>query len=1754
MTTIDERVVSLKFDNSRFKSAISSTLASLSQLKSKLNLSKNVSGLDALSNKVKGIGLGKLVRETDGFLVKLSSAGIAASTVITNVTNKLVNGVLKAVKSFTIDPITQGFGEYELEMKSIQTILANTQKYGTKLPEVQKNLDILNTYADKTIYSFSDMTQNIGLFTNAGLRVGEATSMIKGFSNVAAASGTGSTQAANAAYQLSQALMAGKIQLMDWRSLTNANMGNKNMQESLIEIALKMGTLKKGTETATLAQKDFNGSLSKGWLSADVMSEYLKIMTNDYSVAEIQAMGYSRAQAQAFKDQAKTAFEAATKVRTLTQLVEQTRESIGSIFSQAFKYIVGDFNQATEFYGMIGSQIGKVTDAISKNLIDGLLKPWNQLGGRAQVIQGIVNIFKALGSVLKPIGQAFAQVFGGFAGDGLKNLMAFSKAFEGFTRRLILSKEASDGIRLAIIPLAAAIKAAFKVIGVIIKAAGGVIAVALLAIRYGLEALFASIHYIATFIKWLSKLVVQSSLVKAAGSAIHKAVKSIGDAFALVGDKVGGFFKSLGKEMKAVSSPITKVQASMAGLSKAASAVRFPSKIADGFSDSLEKVQAKLPSIEQGFVNFGRGVQSAFKSASSWIKWFAASVRSIGFKDTVIQVYDSASRKLTSTFEVLRGKTSNLGREVQDLSRNGFEKAGEAAQNLSRSVGSFAKNGFEAAGRAIQNLSREISELVQNGLKVLDGWSPRLDFSGITVGIGGVGAAFKNSLEFDSGRAKESISEIGDSIQDLGKKVPTATASMSANFSGLEKFAKWIGQAFGVIGRWAKDVWNKTERIRSSIGELFGQVLQGLGNLFKGYSAGDLASVFNIAAFALIFREVQKFTKSIRSVTDGAAGVLESFSGSLTNLGKSFKSFGRDANASAMLKIAGAIAILSLALIALTLVEPSKLTAAGVAMAGLGVELGVLAKALDAVSSGGFTDSAKMAITAFALVGLATALGIAGLAVAKLGKLDTGALIKGTAAIALIFTGFAGVLKVSKGVSNGAIVQTTPKLAGILAVSIAAYISAKAIEKLGSLDFGVMIKGLAGFSAIMVNFNLLTSTMNKSNPGTSIGIALAYVALAFAMNKIAKNIAFLGSLSWGTIIKGVAGLSASLAALSLATKNIDAKSAGVSLGFSVAVVAMAKAVQMIGTMDFASILKGVGAISALMIAMSLASKLASTGAAGAAGIALMAAAISLLAPALLLLSTMSLGGIGKALLVVGGVVLIFTAALAALSTLAGPLALLSVAALAFGTAIFLAGSGMAMFGTSLVQLAAVMGVSGAAITGFLTGLISLLPLAGTMFGGFITNLLASLVANAPAIMNSISMLVTSIVNTLIGLIPVVIPLIRALLDALIALLVEYTPKLAIGLMQIITSLLNILIQYAPQFVAQVVTLLTEILNTLATHAPELAEAATNLIVNMINAMSNTVGRVVTAITEFVVNILNTLSNSVSKIATAATNLLIAAITAMGKNASRVVTVITDMIILMIKSLGDNTIRIVNAAAETILKVINGMRDAVHKYMPEILSAITGLAGDILSELTKGLNPIDAGSRLISAGKNMIQGFINGIVKMGSEVVETGKRIVGKAVDGIKKFLHIKSPSRLMMGIGEYFGEGLAIGIGNSASGVSRNAVAMAKQGVDAVRLTLGESSDYISNIDDPVIKPVIDLSNVRDGVKTISSMMSKRSVNSIRVGIDDRSNNEAKVNEGLNGTINFVQNNYSPKALSRYDIYRQTNNQLNQIKGVLNRQ
>lgn len=750
MSSIDQRVVEMKFQNSQFQNGVGDTLSALDKLKRALRFdgaSKGFSDLEGASKKVTLSHIGHAVDSIKDKFNVLSVAGIAA---LGSLASKAASWGMDMAKGM-FDPIIEGFGEYELKIGSIQTILANTQRHGTGLSTVNAELDALNEYADYTIYNFAEMTRNASLFTNSGMKIEDATTVIKGFSNAAAASGTSSSGAAGAAYQLSQALSAGTIRLMDWRSLTNVGMGGKNMQDGIIAVAEAMGTFEGSGTDATQAAKDFNGSLEKGWLSADVMSTYLKAMSNDMTDAEYAALGLSKEAEASLRAQAETALDAATKVRTLTQLFGTLKEAQASGWTQSLEYIIGDFDQATELFTGLSNVIGGYIDRQSAAR-NAMLKTWSLLGGRNDIIKGFQNIYDAAMSIIGPITKAWREVFPRKTGQDLKKI---TQGFEDFTEKIKMGAEVlGKGLAAPMKILFTALKAGLSILkGVAVGFVTVVGVVGSLAV--GLLRLVAALGNAGFgFVKMIAGSEKVQSIFSALKSTFSNIIGTIKELVSVIVDV------AILVEAAFVNFRSGPEWAQMGILLLAAAFERlgFSTETAYRYAYNLWKFFSDLSASIKDFVNdlsFDplidglKSVSSYFKNLKDTLKGTGKGLDLGGGLDVgKIKRAGIETDKLAASLEGLKGKASGVGKKIGPV----FEKIGDVIGRVLGKIGGYLE------GLTFQ----EFLALVNTGFFI----ALYANLTGLIKTFKDFGKVFKDIGESASGV----LDEMGGALERFGKE------------------------------------------------------------------------------------------------------------------------------------------------------------------------------------------------------------------------------------------------------------------------------------------------------------------------------------------------------------------------------------------------------------------------------------------------------------------------------------------------------------------------------------------------------------------------------------------------------------------------------------------------------------------------------------------------------------------------------------------------------------------------------------------------------------------------------------------------------------------------------------------------------------------------------------------------------------------------------------------------------------------------
>ena len=1143
MSSIDQRIVQMRFDNAGFQNGVNNTLNSLKKLHESLKMKGSSKGLEDVGrgiSKLNSSGMSGLSSGVDTVTAKFSNMGVIAATALSNITNKAVNAGLSLAKSLTIDPVMDGFHEYETKMGAITTILSNTSHLGTNLEDVNAVLGELNTYADKTIYNFAEMTRNIGTFTAAGVGLEDSASAIKGIANLAAASGSSSAQASSAMYQLSQALATGRVSLMDWNSVVNAGMGGKLFQDALIRTSEHLGT---GAKAAIEKYGSFRESLTNGeWLTGDVLIETLKQIAGEYDVAALKAQGYSDAEAQAIVKLADTATAAATEVKTVTQLIDTMKEAVGSGFANAWEWIIGDSKQATKtltsisegFNGIIQpffDFLNGTKDEKGNVITKGLLGGWADGGGRDAIIKGFGNIFSSIGGIAKTFGSAFTDVFGVLKPEHLINI---SKGFQKFTENFKLSGKAASQLKDIF-------KGVFTVIKTIgsgaLKVVQGIGKVFSSGLFKGLGSMFLSAGSgIGKFITSIGEGIDKCKLFETVSSGIGKAFDKVGEFVGKAADKVKNFFSDLD------FSTITN----------------FVSTIGEGIGTAFETIGNVINSI-------GSGLGKMFGSID-----------------------------LGSILGVLGGLLSLKGiKKLKDI----FKPVGDAIENFGDVLDKFKEigdkvvdilDGVRGALQAYQNnlnasMLLKVAAavgLLAVSLKLLSGLNPNELATGL-VGIGGALAglvlAFQAILKIMDGNNMKGITKAATAMLLLSAAVgvlalalksisslnpdelATGLVGVAAALTGLVLASKYIDkESKGIIKTslglillaTALNIMAGAVRSMASMNwEQLATGLVGVGGalLMLGIFSKQLDSTKILATSIAMIALATALNIMAGAVRSMASMSWEQLATGLVGVGVALAELGIFAK---LLSDNGSLLTTSIALIAisaaLNILAGAVRSMASMSWEQLAVGLTGLAGGLILVGvAAKLIPGPALLLTAVGLIAMSGALYLMAGAIQKMAEMSWSELAIG-------LTGLAGAL-IILGLAGSSMAGCLVGSIAMIAMAGALQLLVPALVQLSEIDPAGVATGLITLAGAMLILGVAGTAMS----GCLLG-AVAMIAMAGAIRILAPALQQLSELDPAGAATGIITLAGAMLVLGVA----GAAMSGCLLG-AVAMIAMAGALRLL---------------------------------------------------------------------------------------------------------------------------------------------------------------------------------------------------------------------------------------------------------------------------------------------------------------------------------------------------------------------------------------------------------------------------------------------------------------------------------------------------------------------------------------------------------------------------------------------------------------
>lgn len=1111
-STVDNRIVNMVFDNKQFQQGIQQSTSSLEKFDQELNqFTKSGHELGGLSAAVDTIAnrftwLGDL-----GFRAMGRIKEAILDVVETGV--KQLNAIVNPFAEFS-----SGFDEYELKMGSIQTIMAGT---GESLSTVNKYLDELNLYADKTIYSFADMTQNIGKFTNAGVKLKDAVGAIQGVANLAAVSGANANEASRAMYNFAQALSAGHVKLIDWKSIENANMATLEFKNYLLEAGVAAGTLEKqadgmfsivgGGKKAPLisATRDFNESLKEGWLTTQVLVDTL----GDY--ADIQT------------EIGKKSFAAAQDVKTLSQLMDTLHEALQSGWARSFELILGDFEEAKVLWTGISKSVGDSIEQSSK-MRNAMLEEWKGAGGRTALINGVAAAYNGLTAALGTVTKAFRNVFPPMTGTALAE---WTKGFEKFMKMIVPSEKTLSQLTRIFTGL-------FNAVSLIIQP---------FSFAYEVVKKFFSL-----FVGFSSESGIISWLLEMAAS-VGDYITSLNEAF-----KSSNLFSA---GLEAIDRFIAKAQESMQKFVEFLKTNPIVQGLVDGLTNGVKMVVDAV-------TNFAKMIIDKFCAL-------------LGIQSPSTVFYDYGMYIVEGLVDGIKNSLSFIGGVMTALAvavKEGFVIAFEKTGTFFVDLGSVIANAFTSSLAAVRNTMSNFANSIS-----------AIDFSPID--------AIKEKMA--------SLTAEGTILGSIGK-------AFTAFMNMLRPVFSWIAATFGPM------IDFMLEKLRSITLSDIGAVLSGIGTALSG------AGLFKF------FTGLNNAMNSFSTVLEGFNGVGKAFTNILDGVGGSLEAFQGRIKAGTLMTIAKAVALLAVSLIALSFIPWENMLRG---IAGISVLMAELTGAMIGLNFafGKFgTNFGKMSV----LIGLGAAVMLLAFALRTLANINQ----DGLAAALLSMTAIIGLVILFMRLSSVADMSAT--MFQLIGLGLAMKMFASALVSMAGLSLEQAAVGIGAFMTALAALGIFLLIMS-SKQITAMGTTL--MGIAIGMFLLGKAIKSTGSTEFPVLVKGIGALVITLLALGAILEKFPAVGSVKLVGLAGAMLIFSAAIGILGNMDILTLVKGISAIGGSLYVIGKAmQQFPSSQIPALIGLAF---AINLLSIPMMIFGQMDVFTIAKALVAVGGALIVIGAGL-----------------------------------------------------------------------------------------------------------------------------------------------------------------------------------------------------------------------------------------------------------------------------------------------------------------------------------------------------------------------------------------------------------------------------------------------------------------------------------------------------------------------------
>lgn len=344
--------------------------------------------------------------------------------------------------------------------------------------------------------------------------------------------------------------------------------------------------------------------------------------------------------------------------------------------------------------------------------------------------------------------------------------------------------------------------------------------------------------------------------------------------------------------------------------------------------------------------------------------------------------------------------------------------------------------------------------------------------------------------------------------------------------------------------------------------------------------------------------------------------------------------------------------------------------------------------------------------------------------------------------------------------------------------------------------------------------------------------------------------------------------------------------------------------------------------------------------------------------------------------------------------------------------------------------------AGEAVGGLLDGLGEMIPQLAQIAAQIVTGLAGAIVSNIPMLATVGADILQQLITGIVGMIPTLTQSITEIIPILANALVTLFPQIISAGAQILVNLIQGITQSIPSLIQAIVDLIPAITQAIFENLPLIIDAGLNLLIALVNGMMQAQPQLIAMLPTLINTIVTNIVSMLPQIIETGIQLLNSLVSGIIQAIPQLIAALPQIITSTVNTIIANLPKIIQTGIELLGALISGIIRAI----PSLVAALPQVFKAIIDTF-RGVNWADL-------GKNIIDGVIQGVKNAAGSLIQVFKDLAKQALDAVKDFFGIKSPSKVMRDqVGKMLPAGMAEGVEDGMDAEEKRIKAAMARGV-----------------------------------------------------------------------------------------------------------